>query len=704
MDRTLPPAALPAVATPIVSRGRLASCGVFVAIGIVVASGSAAAHIDLRTDRLGNVFAPGEKVAVSIATDLSEIRWTATDFFHARVDGGTLAVAGGKAEIDMKPGVAGWFELDVAAPDGGEAAKTTLAVLPVPATVSTSGRYGVMTHFAQGWETDILPLVARAGIGQVRDELYWDHIETAPGKLAVPDRYRAYLEALDRAHLKLQLVLSFANPLYDGGQTPYSDTAIAAFAAYSGFLAKTLGPRLSGVEVWNEFNGSFCKGPCEKDRAAAYAAILHASNAAIKTARPGLAVGGGAAILAPLPWFQGLFDHGALDDMDAVVVHPYRTMPAGTEIWLQQLGALEKKYAHGRAVPIWATEFSHQYRGPDGPRDAARYLVADAAIMLGEGVPRISWYLLRDYQHFDGMGLVAAPDNPLGRYAVAPAYVAYGVLTRQLGDAAPHGREASDPRTRVYRFDDHGEEIRVAWSPGGATRVVLDATGPLRLADMMGNERELRPQNGRAEIGLGADPVYLRGRVTAIHEPDRRPLLADSLLDFGDDGRPADGWSYGAYLCPPAAADALESCLASFAAAALEPLVWQADAWHWSWRSSRFRSFEISADGGHPSVSGGRPVWAVRRWIASRNGKIRISGVAERPAEKGDGTIVMILQDGKPLWRTALGGHGATDRRAFSLTADVRPGTKLDFVTTPGEAVDMNADFTLYGIEIAAAS
>jgi hypothetical protein len=672
-------------------------------IGILVSLGPAAAHIDLRTDHLGNVFAPGEKIKVSVATDLPSVQWTVTDFFHVRVGGGTLPVTGGKAELVVTLGALGWFELDVAGSgDGGEPAKTTLAALPAPRAPPTTDRYGVMTHFAQGWETDIAPLIARAGIGQVRDELYWEQVEAAPGKLALPARYRAYLDALDREHLKLLLVLSFANPLYDGGQTPYSESGVKAFAAYARFLATDLGARLSGAEIWNEFNGSFCKGPCEKDRPAAYARILHASRAELKAARPDLPVGGGAAILAPIPWFQPLFERGALDDMDAVVIHPYRERPEGTEVWLRQLAALMKKYAKGRAVPIWATEFSHHDRGPDGVRNVARYLVDDAAILLGEGVQRTSWYLLRDYAHFDTMGLVAAPNSPLGRYAAAPAYVAYGVLIRQIGDAAPRGREATDPRTRVYRFDDHGEELRVAWSPGGATRLVLDATTPLRLADIMGNERGLTPESGHVEVALDENPVYLRGRIAAIHEPDRRRLLANSRIDYGEAGHAANDWSYGAYLCPPAPQSNLKDCLASYAAAPLESLVWQADAWSWAWRSVRFRSLEISADGAHPSVFGGRPVWAVRRWSAPRGGKIRITGVATRSAEKGDGTAVMILQDGKPLWRQSLGGPGEADHQAFSLTAEVRPGTKLDFVTTPGPAVDMTDDFTAFDVEIGA--
>jgi hypothetical protein len=680
-------------------------CAALAMLGVIAASGAATARIDLRTDHLGNVFAPGEKIKIAIASNQPSLKWTATDFYHTPVDGGTVRISNGAGEIHLKPGLLGWFEINVAATSaGGETTATDVAVLPMPHVLSTNGRYGVMTHFAQGWETDILPLVARAGIGTIRDELYWEHVETSRGKLAIPAPYQAYLDAAAREHLKLLLVLSFANPLYDGGQTPYSPEGIAAFAAYARFLVQTLGDRLNAAEVWNEFNGSFCTGPCDKDRPAAYTRILHAADAAIKAVRPGLPVGGGAAILAPIPWFQALFEHGALDDMNAIAIHPYRVPAEGTEIWLHQLDQLKSKYDRGRAVPIWATEFSHQYRGPEGPRDAARYLVSDAAIMLGSGVQRISWYLLRDYQKFNGMGLVAAPNSPRGRYAAAPAYVAYGVLIGKLADAVPRGREASDPRTRIYRFDDRGVEVRVAWSPGGKTRLVLDAPATLRVSDMMGNERDLAPKNGRAEITIGENPIYLRGRVTALHEPDRHPVLADSVVDYGDEGRDANGWSYGAFLCSSSPSVEPTPCETELAAGALEPLVWKSDAFHWSWRSPRYRSLEINSEGGHPAGYGGRPVWAVRRWTAPRAGAIRIDGVAARASARGDGTIVAVLQDGKPLWQRLLGGHGAADRQAFSLPTVVKPGTKLDFVTTPGPGGDVTDDATALRIIISAAN
>src|SRR5262249_54112959 len=125
------------------------------------------------------------------------------------------------------------------------------------------------------------------------------------------------------------IVLAFSNPLYDSNKTPYDDRGRAAYAAYAAAVAKRYSGQVSAVEVWNEYNGSFCDGPCRGDRPAYYAAMLKETYKSLKAANPSLVVAGGAAVPIPLDYFDNLFRQGALDAMDAVVIHPYRKIPEG---------------------------------------------------------------------------------------------------------------------------------------------------------------------------------------------------------------------------------------------------------------------------------------------------------------------------------------------------------------------------------------
>jgi hypothetical protein len=79
---------------------------------------------------------------------------------------------------------------------------------------------------------------------------------------------------------------------------------------------------LKAVEVYNEYNGAFSTGPCAR-KPSCYAQLLRYTYQAIKAIRPDVTVVGGAAFSADLPWFNELFEDGALPYMDVVSDHPY---------------------------------------------------------------------------------------------------------------------------------------------------------------------------------------------------------------------------------------------------------------------------------------------------------------------------------------------------------------------------------------------
>jgi len=334
---------------------------------------------------------------------------------------------------------------------------------------------------------------------------------------------------------------------------------------------------------------------------------------------------------------------------------------------------------------------------PDGPAHIARYLVQHLTILLSEGVQRVYWYLARDYADFDSMGLVSAPDSPLGRYAPAPSYAAYAVSIGQLNKAKPLGRVATDPRTRIYRFDHDGEPLHVAWAPEIPTKIVLAASQPLQVIDMMGNARTLAPKYGRIRLPLDENPVYIRGPINSISEPDRRPLRANSVDDFPK-GR---GWSYGARVCRPVPPNdnAVAACLDDPGDNQFQTLDWVASVWNWSWRSPQFPFLEIGPDGSHPSAVDDRPVWAVRRWTASEVARIRILLSTGRLSSAGGGTELLVLRDGKTIWQSRLSGTPPSQPVKESIDLDVKPGTQLDFVTAPAVSTDMTdgwTDFQVY--------
>lgn len=656
--------------------GRRAVFGAVVVFTLLVSMASRAAG-DFTLDRSPAVYGPREQPHLRLGqpTDapLLIVDWQGTERQR-------LAAPASSTELALPALPPGYYE--VVAGTGASAPRRAFAVLED--AIPPSRTFGVMTHFAQGWNLDIVPAIARAGIGTVRDEQYWQQVEPQAGSYVDPPYYARYMAALRQAHIEPLLVLSFANSHYDSGKTPFTPAGRAAFAAYGAEVSRRYREQLHAVEVWNEVNGSFCSGPCVLDRAGTYSALLEASYAALKRAQPELKVVGGAAVKVPMPWFDALIAHGAARHWDAVAVHPYRGDPEGVRRDIDDLrGRLR---AAGSTAPIWVTEFGTGA----GTRSAAdrvataAYLVRMAVVLRAAGVERMYWYLLRDYAQFQGMGLLRADNDALGRYAPTPAYPAYATLIRLLDGADSVVREPTDPRTHVYRFERGGKRTYVLWAPDGPldARVSLPDGG--ELVDMVGGTRPL--EAGTATLTLDAHPRYLRGDATRIEAPRPDTLLADAAADFDVD-KPSTIWTYGTYLMP---AQAEPDHLCGTPVGAPQPLQKRASPWEYFFGDPRWPVLRVGIDTQHPARTEKGAAWAVRTFHSDAAGRLRVSGAFARQGQ-GDGSGACVLVDGRPVFERLL-GPGPDRRAPFDLTVQVPAGGRVDFVVTPGPRLDITDD------------
>lgn len=650
---------------------------IFGPILLAAAVAAGAEEHKLRLDRSPALYSAGERPELSyIGADAAILE--VEDWQGRSVQRLELGTGAGETVLAELP--AGYYELVLKS--GANEDRRAFAVLE-PAT-GLSQSFGVATHFAQGWNTDIVPMITRAGIGTVRDEQYWKHIEPQPGTYASPKAYAHYMAELEGAGIEPLLVLSFANPHFDGGFTPFTPAGRAAFAAYGAELARRHAGQVHAFEVWNEINGSFCSGPCRLNRADTYAALLADSYAALKAVDPDLTALGGAAVKVPLPWFEALVERGAARYWDAVAVHPYGENPedAGQDIAaLQQL--LRKA---GSEVPIWATEFGTGAgkTGIEDRRETAAYLARIATVLRAAGVQRMYWYLLRDYDTFKGMGLLRGEKDPLGRYAPTPAYTAYATFIRLLDGASEVVREPTDPRTRVYRFRRHGETTYILWAVDGPVAATVDLPDGGVLTDLVGNPRSLPA--GVNALELDRYPLYLRGEIRELDadRPDR--LLADARADFNIDPKDRGSWNYGAYQTRGQP----KSFTCRPPEGALLPLQRRASAWEHFYGDPRWPALRVAAGTLHPAASKGQALWAVRSYRSDAAGPLRVRGAFSRKG-KGDGAGACIVLDGAPVFEAQL-PPGARQRKEFDLHLQVKAGARLEFLVTPGPALDITDD------------
>ncbi len=552
-----------------------------------------------------------------------------------------------------------------------------------------SERIGVMTHFAHGWDLDILPALAATGVRHVRDEVYWDEIETATGRFRFPEKYDAYLGALKDRGIRPLLPLTFESRHHDDGLTPHTEAGFEAYARYATEVVRRYGDQIQAVEIWNEYNGGFAKGPATRDRAATYTKMLRHAYAALKRDRPDLIVLGGSTAGLPLPYIRRLAEAGALDHMDAFSIHPYRGTlpPESLETDIRELQKLLARHRPDRPLPIWVTEIGWTARAPGahaGPDyvdedTQAAYLVRSLALLLSLGVEKVYWYQLREHGVDHGLGLLrSGPD-----YAPKPAYAAFTTLLAQLRAVRSVVRETAPEG--VYSL------LLEATETSAPSRRLLWATTP-RSLPLPGATRLVRI-DGASEpapdwIILTGTPVYVEGMDAA---PPARPArsarqpLARSAAGFSL-RQHENGWSYGTLSIP-------ENEAAIFTPAAETRVTdWKEE---WILPGS---PWSVSADEQHPAVLAGLPVAAARRWTSEKGGPLRVVARFEG-GPRGDGVRARVLAEGRVRASELLGGPR---RHAVEIAFDcvLPPGGTLDFAVDPGPGASPDHDATRVAVSI----
>jgi hypothetical protein len=315
-----------------------------------------------------------------------------------------------------------------------------------------------------------------------------------------------------------------------------------------------------------------------------------------------------------------------------------------------------------------------------------------ATLLLSENVERMYWYLMRDYLDFQSMGLVRDQDSPFGRYAPAPAYVAYANLIRQLTGARYIRREPSDPRTHVHVFERDGKEIRVSWSTAPAAVVEYATGSPLTVVDIIGGERTVHPADGAVQLVLTQDPVYVQGPVLEVRERRRESILAWSEHDFGD-VQGEGGWRYGHYNGDGQGRGDGADPAGPYTDDDFELLVPVESAWGSHWGDGQLGPIEISESMAHPSAVDGRAVSAVRRWVSNVAGTVEIAGTIGNGTE-GDGIRAAILVDGTEVFSAEVGGSDRQTTVDYAVAPVVKEGSLVDFAVSPGSGTDFNFDAT----------
>lgn len=648
-----------------------------------------------QSTRLGNIFLAGQQpVEIRHSTDAESINWTITDFWHKEVETGASPVTNGVATIKPRLSAVGYYLLKAVPIQAGQPPRdsyTSFAIVrPYTSKDALNNPFGVMTHFAQGMNPEMLPVFKQIGIESIRDEHYWGQVETTKGSYAFPAKSDAYMKACEAVGINPLVAMTFGNAFYDHKDGPSTPAGFTGYANYGQAVLDHYGKQIPWLEIWNEYNGTWAPPSAKKDlvsRYTTYTGMLKAAYTQIKSTRPDVQVLGGAAVLIPLPYFEGIFKLGGLDYMDGLVIHPYRIKPEGVDKEVADLNALVRKYNKGQTKPVWVTETGRHTKDEypweagrkmyeKGRAEGARYLTRMYTLLLKEDVEKIYWYLASDHADFVSMGLLRHHQKEasgMGRYAVAPSYVSYANLIQQLDGAKFVRREAERPYTRahVYVFQRGADEVRVAWATH-PSKIRVRTAGPVRAFNLMGTEIPLTPANGELVLNLGEDAIFLRGKVAGITELDTGVRVLAASSDDYTKVQGENNWRYG-YTTPSQPFKELQQ---------VETM------WGYNWGGVT-RYLSISQGHMHPDKIGGEEAAPTLRWTSPVAGKIRLTGRLSYPG-KGDGVVLHIHVDGREVFSQKIGGD-SPDVLTLDVPADIKPGMLVDFSLRSGPSTSFDS-------------
>lgn len=346
-------------------------------------------------------------------------------------------------------------------PPPSAAAPTQTA--PSPFGTRLRDQVGVNIRFGGNPQPGEMTMLAQAGFGFVRMDMYWKDTEKQPGvyNFAALD---ALMAQLYQCHMRAVLILDYANPLYDGGKPPCTEEGRLAFTRWAVAAATHFRGRGVLWEMWNEPNGSFW---LPHGNTAQYVALAMAVGKALRESAPGEAYIGPAGCNAyvgsrnvgvPLSFLEDCFKAGLLEYWQGVSVHPYRYAgPESVTAQYQDLASLITKYAPpGKSVPILAGEWGYSLGFPHPANadvadngshantsdEATQADLFDREILtnVAAGVPLTIWYEWRDdspkYADGASFGLVhnAYTAGHTPPFVPRRAYAAARTLFSLLGD------------------------------------------------------------------------------------------------------------------------------------------------------------------------------------------------------------------------------------------------------------------------------
>lgn len=418
------------------------------------------------------------------------------------------------------------------------------------------GNMSSVVRHKKGVPDETYKHMQRLGSKWTREDITWSEVEPRKGQLALPEGTKEAWAKMKEEDLNLIFVCLGANPNYDGGKTPSSDEAIAAFANYCAFMARELKGITNYFEIWNEWNIVAFNASNEPPET--YAKLCKAAATAIKKENPEAIIIGVSTCLVDIPWTRRVFEAGAYDYMDMVSIHPYdfsgkfreeKFYKEGIELvnLMKEFGELKPIcYSElGFSTTDGPTKTHPNYNGYSQSQQAAAKILSNVLIRAYEIAD-----ILIEYEFYDrgdqmdiekcwgvAYSWVKSEENK-PRNGAKESYITTTAMNRIWGANTDFKKLISKNRAYAATFHNNKDErdILVLVTGEGEQTLNIDlGVNSVDLYDMYGNKTStLYSDNGVYAFGVSMIPYYVIGNFAKFEESEQQGVIVpDSITQIG---------------------------------------------------------------------------------------------------------------------------------------------------------------------------
>jgi hypothetical protein len=393
-------------------------------------------------------------------------------------------------------------------------------------------------------------IMKQVGVYWDRDPIPWGAVQPEKDKWdwTCPDAVAKF----NREQGISSIILLSGCSAWSNNTPPLTDEERAAYAEFVFRMVSRYKDTFKVWEIWNEPNIPFFWPEPNPEH---YTLLLKEAYKAAKRADPTCTILAGNTSGPDLTFIRDIHEHGGWDYCDGICIHPYSMAGGPIPQRFDRICRMTKQLVNstGRPKSVWITEMGWTAAGEREERNQAIYLVQSYVIALANGVEKLCWFDLDDWEEKWGIIKTASPFKP------KLAYTACGLLTKALGSpgkcAEFEGWLDTPEGTACYVFrKSGGERVLIIWSDDGRAREVdVRQRSGLGAVDVLGTSVQV--SGGRLAVGevpvivFGADAKRI-GKVSRSANPYLE-RTGENLVINGDmeivHGKQPGWWNAGRF-------------------------------------------------------------------------------------------------------------------------------------------------------------